>query len=66
MESAAMTRKLYDALFQITTLRDEVHALSAEMASIDQSRFLLHLELLEATAVRLVDESEQHLRVSSH
>ena len=66
MKGAAMTRKLYGALFEIPALRDEVRALGSEMSSIDQARFLLQLELLEATAVRLVPETERCLRVASH
>ena len=66
MKGAAMTRKLYGALFEIPALRDVVHAVSSEMSSIDRARFLLQLDLLEATAVRLVAETEQCLRVASH
>jgi hypothetical protein len=66
MNGAAMTRKLYDALFEIATLRDEVRTLSSDMTSDDQSRFLFRLDFLEATAVRLADDTDQHLRVSSH
>jgi hypothetical protein len=36
------------------------------MTGIDESRFLSRLDLLEATAVRLVDDNEQRLRVTSH
>jgi len=66
MKGAAMTRKLYGALFEIPALRDEIRALSSETSSIDQARFLLQLDLLEATAVRLVAETEQCFRVASH
>ena len=61
-----MIRKLYAALFEIATLRDEVRALSSEMTSIDESRFLSWLDFLEAAAVRLVDDREQRRCVSSH
>ena len=61
-----MTRKLYAALFEIATLRDEVRALSSEMTGIDESRFLSRLDFIEAAAVRLVDDCEQRRRVASH
>ena len=66
MKRPAMTQKLYRALFEISTLRNEVRALAAEMVPADESRFLFRLDLLEAAAVRLVDESELHRRVPSH
>ncbi|HEX8254069.1 MAG TPA: hypothetical protein VF846_13060 [Thermoanaerobaculia bacterium] len=50
-----MTEKLYRALFQISTLRDEVRALRCESGSVDDSRFLMHLDVLEAAAVSLID-----------
>ena len=58
--------KLYRALFDISTLRDEVRALACEMAPEDESRLLRRLDLLEVTAVRLIDESELDRRVASH
>ncbi len=61
-----MIRQLYAALFAIATLRDEVRALSSEMTSIDESRFLSRLDFLQAAAVRLVDDCEQRRRVCSH
>ncbi len=66
MKSSATTQKLYRALFDISTLRDEIRALSCNMRRTDESRFLLRVDFLEAAAVRLVDHSEQHRRVSSH
>jgi hypothetical protein len=66
LKTTAVTQKLYDALFGISTLRQEVSALAAEMTRRDESRFLVRLGLLEAAAIRLIDESELHGRVSSH
>jgi len=58
--------KLYRALFDISTLRNEVRALACEMTRERELRFLLRLDLLEEAAVRLVDESELRRKVQSH
>ena len=60
------TEKLYRVLFEIPALREEYRALSHAMPADDALLFLLRLGDVEASAVRLVDDSESRRRVSSH
>lgn len=66
MKRAAMTLTLYDALFRMVSLRDEIRALTSQSAARDRARFLIRLDALEAATVRLLDEAEENRRVSSH
>jgi len=66
MNRPTMASKLYRALFEISALRDQVRALACEMTQDTESRYLLRLDLLEAAAVRLVDEREQRGGARAH
>ena len=66
MNRPMVTSKLYRALFEISALRDEVRALACEMTQEIESGYLARLDLLEAAAVRLVDECEQRGGTRSH
>lgn len=66
MKRAAMALTLYDALFRMVSLRDEIRALTSQSAARDRARFLIRLDAVEAATVRLLDEAEEDRRVSSH
>jgi hypothetical protein len=66
MSRPASTSKLSAALFEISALRDEVRALACELTLASESRYRSRLELLEAAAVRLMDECEQRGHTRSH
>ena len=58
--------KLYNALFEISSLRDEVHGLCGEVDPADAARFLARLQQLESKALYLIDNVESQKRVAQH
>jgi hypothetical protein len=58
--------RIYDALFDLSLMRDEVRRLGGKIAERDTLRFNSHFDLLEAKALRLVDEFESRHRVVAH
>jgi hypothetical protein len=57
---------LYGALLDIDSLRATVDELRHEVGSADARRLLLHLEFLEGTAVRLLEQIEAPAAAVSH
>jgi hypothetical protein len=66
MKSTLITQKLYRALLTIDTLRGSVQDLASEMTEAEVSRFISRIDLIETTAVRLLDHCEEGRRAASH
>jgi hypothetical protein len=58
VKSGAERQRVSRALFEISRLREEVHALRHGMASAAASRLLLRLALLEVAAILLLDDGQ--------
>ncbi|HEX8616247.1 MAG TPA: hypothetical protein VF911_01565 [Thermoanaerobaculia bacterium] len=58
--------KLYNALFAISSLRDEVHGLCGEVEAADAARFLARLQQLETKALYLIENVETQKRIAQH
>jgi hypothetical protein len=57
---------LYDALFEVSAMRDAVTTLRSELEATETTRFLSRLENAELTALRLIDQVETQQGVSAH
>ena len=57
---------LYEALFEVTAMRNAVGALRSGLEDPEMSRFLSRLEVAELTALQLIDQVESERGISAH
>jgi hypothetical protein len=68
MKRPTLMPKVYRALVDISTLRDDVHGLGDDLAlsEHEQQRLLSRLEKLETAALLLIDHFEIQQGVAAH
>jgi hypothetical protein len=57
---------VYYALFEISSLRDQLHGLQDELGADEAARFTSRLQRLESDALLLADIVERHRPSASH
>jgi hypothetical protein len=59
MKRLSLSQKVYCALFEISSLREQVRSLASEAGPVAEERFMRRLGVLEVEAERLIDEIER-------
>jgi hypothetical protein len=57
---------VYSALFEISSLREQLHGLSADLGAEEAARFTSRLQRLESDALHLIDNVESRRPTTSH
>jgi hypothetical protein len=57
---------LYEALFEVTSMRNAVGAIRPDLEETETTRFLSRLEVAELSALQLIDRVERDHGISAH
>jgi hypothetical protein len=66
MRRQLLVPSLYQALFEISCMRDDISALQAEVSEAEAARLMSRIEWAERAASRLLDQVESRRNVAGH